>query len=118
MGRWIRFLLAVLLGAAGGIFYAWVVRPPAVSGASPQSLRIDYKTDYVLMVAESYQADGDLGLAVRRLALLGEAVPGDAVGRALQFAQEQGYAEADLALMLALGRALGLPEVATGSPVP
>jgi hypothetical protein len=99
MSRWIRFFLAIAIGAAGGLFYGWVVNPVKYVDTTPDTLRIDYKSDYVLMVAESYSADNDLALAARRLALLGDTPPMDTVREAVLFAERQGYVDADVALM-------------------
>ena len=96
MSRWIRFFIAIVLGIGLGLLYGWLVRPVAYIDTSPDTLRDDYKTDYVLMVAESYQGDGELQLAVRRLAVLGEAAPVQMVYEALLFAEKAGYADADL----------------------
>lgn len=106
MSRWTKFLIAVLLGAAAGLFYGWVVNPVEYVDISPQSLRVDYRTDYVLMVAEAYQVDRDLGVAVRRLSLLGSAAPTMIVADALNFALQNDYAPQDLSLFQALGEAL------------
>ncbi len=102
MSRWTKFLLAISLGAAAGLFYGWVVNPVEYVDISPQSLRADYKSDFVLMVAESYQVNQDLGLAVRRLALLGTSAPTDIVAGALDYGIKHGYAAQDLALLQAL----------------
>lgn len=99
MSRWIRFLIAIALGAAAGMYYGWVLNPVEYVDTAPDSLRIDYKTDFVLMVAEAYDADEDLSLAVRRLAMLGDRPPMDIVVEALMFAVENDYAQADLTLM-------------------
>lgn len=106
MSRWTKFLIAVLLGAAAGLFYGWVVNPIEYVDIAPESLRVDYRTDYVLMIAESYQVDQDLGLAVRRLALLGNSAPTDIVARALNYALQHDYAPQDLSLFQSLGEAL------------
>lgn len=106
MARWVRFFLAILVGAAGGLFYGWVVNPVRYVDTTPDTLRIDYKSDYVLMVAEAYSAEGDLALAARRLALLGSTAPAEMVHQALLFAESQGYADADVALMRNLYQAL------------
>jgi hypothetical protein len=102
MARWIGFIIAILLGAALGLSYGWIFSPVRYVDTSPDTLRIDYKTDYVLMVAEAYQNENDLGLAVRRLALLGNVSPANMVGQAVEFAQKYGYAEADITRMQAL----------------
>lgn len=106
MSRWTKFLIAVILGAAAGLFYGWVVNPVEYVDIAPESLRTDYKTDYVLMVAEAYQIDDDLGLAVRRLALLGSSTPSDIVANALKYALDHEYAAQDIALFQSLGEDL------------
>jgi hypothetical protein len=106
MSRWTKFLVAVILGAAAGLFYGWVVNPVEYVDIAPESLRVDYKTDYVLMVAESYQVDQNMGLSVRRLALLGSSAPTDIVANALSYALQHEYASQDLSLLQSLGEAL------------
>jgi hypothetical protein len=103
MSRWTKFLIAVILGAAVGLFYGWVVNPVEYADISPQSLRADYKTDYVLMVAEAYQVDHELDLAVRRLAVLGSGSPTDLVSSALTYALQHDYAPQDMALLQSMG---------------
>jgi hypothetical protein len=99
VSRWIRFLIAVLLGGALGLIYGWVVNPVKYVDTTPNSLRADYQADYVLMVAESYHANRDLPLAARRLALLGDAAPTEHVQQAMIFGAQNGYAEPDLDLL-------------------
>lgn len=106
MSRWTKFLIAVVLGAAAGLFYGWVVNPVEYVDIAPKSLRTDYKADYVLMVAESYQVDHDLGLAVRRLARLGSSAPKDIVAVALNYALQHQYAPQDMAVIQLLGEDL------------
>jgi hypothetical protein len=114
MSRWTKFLITVILGGAAGLFYGWRVNPVEYVDITPDSLRVDYKTDFVLMVAESYQVDHNLGLAVRRLALLGNASPTDIVAIAINYTDEQNrasqntpdahavYDSQDIALLLSL----------------
>lgn len=106
MGRWIRFTIAILIGAALGLAYGWLVSPVRYVDTSPDTLRVDYKTDYILMVAESYRSDDDLALAMRRLALLGDQPPNAMVLQAIEFAQEQGYNDADILRLQDLWNAL------------
>jgi hypothetical protein len=107
MSRWIRFLLVMIVGIAGGLLYGWVLNPVKYVDTTPDTLRIDYKTDYVLMVAETYNADKDLDLAVRRLSLLGEP-PAEITIQAILFAEQNGYTDNDLLLMRTLSGALQL----------
>src|SRR5512137_2024132 len=106
MSRWTKFLIVLILGAAVGLFYGWVVNPVEYVDISPQNLRVDYKADYVLMVAESFQVDHDLGLAVRWLSLLGSAAPTQIVAEALNYALQHDYAAQDLSLIQSLGESL------------
>lgn len=105
MARWIAFFIAIAVGAAGGLLYGWLVNPVKYVDTSPSSLRIDFKSDYVLMVAESYRADGNLALAVQRLSGL-EEQPVESVSQAVAFAEEHGYGETDLTAMKSLLEAL------------
>lgn len=105
MKRWFFFSLSILLGLALGLFLGWVVLPWQASRVPAQALRMDYKTDYVLMVAEDFRLHPDLELANRRLSVLGSASSQQMVSQALQFAVQIGYSNADLALMQALADA-------------
>jgi hypothetical protein len=106
MIRWFFFLLTIAIGAAAGLYYGWVINPIRYVDAAPAVLRADYKADYVLMTAEAYRADGDMELALERLALLGGASPAESVALATVFAVKAGYGEADLALMQSLADAI------------
>lgn len=118
MGRWIRFLLAILLGIAGGLLYGWLLNPVKYVDTTPDSLRVDYKTDYALMVAEAYAAESDLPLAARRLALLGSQPPEEIVYQAILFAEREGYLDSDLELMRRLYTALQTFIPPQGTPAP
>ena len=106
MSRWSKFLIALFLGAAAGLFYGWVVNPVEYVDISPVILRVDYKTDYVLMVAEAYQVDHDMGLAVRRLAQIGSSAPKDIAANAMNYATQHDYAAQDLSLFQLLSEDL------------
>lgn len=102
MARWIRFIIAILVGAALGLAYGWIISPVQYVDTSPDTLRIDYKTDFVLMTAEAYENERDLELALRRLALIGNTPPVEMVYQAIQFAQKHDYNDIDLRRMQTL----------------
>lgn len=118
MSRWIRFFIAILIGAGLGLAYGWLINPIEYIDTSPDTLRIDYKTDYVLMVAEAYQGEKDSALAVRRLALLGDTPPAEMAHQAITFAHKAGYTDADLELMQELMSALQALDLAKEAPYP
>lgn len=97
--RWIKFLLVIIFGATLGLYYGWVLKPQIVTEVSPAILRIDYKTDIVLMIAEAYNQDGDIQAAIQRLSFLGNKSSLESSLEALIFAQEIGYTQDDLGKM-------------------
>ena len=99
MGRWIRFLITIGIGISAGLIYGWLINPVEYINTAPDSLRKDYRTDYVLMAAEAYHSDNSLSLAARRLAMLGDQPPEEIVAQAIAYATQIGYNEADLRLM-------------------
>ena len=107
MTRWIRFFFSILVGVALGLVYGWFIQPGNFADTSLNSLRIDYKTDYVLMVAEAYQIDKDPMLAVQRLTASSDKQPTVQVEESIKFAQKVGYTEPDINRMLALLSGLG-----------
>jgi len=106
MGRWIRFFIAVMIGAAAAMYYGWKLNPVQYSVTTLDTLRVDYKTDYVLMVAEAFHVEKDQSLAVRRLALISAETPSDVVTKAIKEAEKSPYPAADLGLMQELEKAL------------
>jgi len=102
MTRWLFFLLAILVGAAGVLLYAWQVNPAQQQESSPDELRVDFKTDFVLMVAEVYDREMDLEDALLQLPFLGDQPALDIINTAIRFAEQQGYKNEDLTLMWAL----------------
>jgi hypothetical protein len=94
-----RFLIGLVLGLVLGLGYAWRIQPVAYYDTAPDSLRQDYRVDYILMVAQGYQAEGDLRLALLRLAALGPRPPSDIAAEAIAFAEAHDFAPADLAAL-------------------
>lgn len=112
--RWFFFSLSIILGLALGLLLGWWLLPWRTSRAPASALRIDYKTDYVLMVAEDFRLRPDLELANHRLSVLGSSSSLSLISQAMLFAARAGYSSADLALMQALADAFtegnpGLP---------
>jgi hypothetical protein len=93
--RVLRFLIGAALGLVLGLGYAWRVQPVSYYDTAPDSLRQDYRVDYVLMVSQSYQGDGDLQLALLRLAALGPQPPTEIVDEAIAFAVANGFVQLD-----------------------
>jgi hypothetical protein len=104
--RWIFFVVFLALGIGIGLYYALVISPVQYVDTTPGTLRIDYRSDYTLMVAEVYKKDQNIDLAARRLAVLGSQPPFEIVAQAIAFGQQYGYSANDLALLQNLAAAL------------
>jgi len=99
MPRWIPFLIVLVIGLALGLVYGWIIAPVQYTDITPEALRIDYRTDYVLMVAEAYRAEQNPELASKRLAILGSKPPASIAGDAYIFAQQSAYLTDDLTMI-------------------
>ena len=67
-GGALAVVLAMLAGAALGLFYAWVISPVKYVDTAPASLRADFQADYLTLIAAAYSDTGDLVRARARLA--------------------------------------------------
>ena len=106
ISRWIKVLPFFVLGLAGGLIYGWLVDPVKYVDTIPGYLSQDYRTDYVLMVAESFVATKDDENAVHFLGLLSPQPPSFTVAEAITYAETAGYAPGDLAFMRILMEAM------------
>ena len=104
--RWLFILIALAAGFGMGLAYGWYVDQVEFFDLTPDTLRADYKADYVLMVAEAFRAEQDPGLAARRLAILGSRSPSAIASEGLVFARENGFADSDIALIQELVTAM------------
>lgn len=104
--RWLLPLVAAVIGIALGLVYGWVIDPVEFVDTTPETLRADYRADYVLMVAEAYHREQDPDRAARRLGILGSQPPAGIASEALQTGRASGYTAADLALLDELTRAM------------
>ena len=104
--RLLFILLALLAGIGIGLTYGWVIDPVDFFDLTPDTLRADYKADYVLMVAETYHMEQDPGLAARRLAIFGSQSPSAIASQGLEYARVNGFADSDIALIQELVTAL------------
>jgi hypothetical protein len=114
--RWIFFTVSLVLGLGLGLYYGLVVSPVEYIDTAPNTLRIDFQTDYVLMVAEVFQKDQNIELAGQRIARLGNRPPAEIAAQALSFAQQNGYSPADVSLLQNLLLALQVAQPSGAKP--
>ena len=104
--RLIFILIALAVGIGMGLAYGWIIDPVDFFDLTPDTLRADYKADYVLMTAEAYRLEQDPGLAARRLAIFGSQSPSAIATQGLDYARTNGFADSDIALIQELVTAL------------
>jgi hypothetical protein len=73
------FVVAVVAGLAGGLFYTWVLDPVEYYDTAPGSLSIEDKMVYLAVVGDLYAYNQDLEAAKARLAKLNVKANGQAV---------------------------------------
>ena len=104
--RWLFFILSIAAGIGLGWYYGRVISPVQYVDTTPATLRADFRADYTLMVAETFQNEQDLDNAARRLAILGSQPTAEFVSQALNFAKQNKYNPDDIALLQGLNVAL------------
>lgn len=114
MKRWVWIVLAAAAGFGLGLLYAWVIDPVQFVDLTPDTLRADYRADYILMVAEAYQTEKDADLAARRLAIFGSDSPAEIAAQALQFGPQAGFSETEMSALEDLASALRAWQPASG----
>ena len=106
VSRFFWFLFSILLGATAGLVIGWYLSPAPMGDVSPGALRSDYQTDYVLMVAQIYDAEKDLSKANQRLEFLQGETPARLSQIAVIKAGALGYDRRDLELLARLAQAM------------
>lgn len=67
----ISLLVALIIGAALGLYLGWVQFPTRAGSSPAEALDSRYKDDYVVMIASSYLVDRDVTAALDRLRFVG-----------------------------------------------
>jgi hypothetical protein len=117
VSRLALLLLGALLGVLLGAWYGWVLSPAQYTETSPNQLRAEFRADYVLMTAEIYAGDGDLGAAAVRLSRLGQADLAALVREVAQAYAAASYPERDQEVLAGLARDLArLTSYPTAAP--
>ncbi|MCX6081737.1 MAG: hypothetical protein NTW32_19595 [Chloroflexi bacterium] len=115
--RWLFFALSIVIGLGLGLYYGWVISPVQYIDTTPATLRVDFRSDYTLMVAETYQHDHDIENAERHLAILGGQTPAETGSAALEYAIKNQFDPADIALLQNLSTALQIRQPSAATPL-
>lgn len=115
-GPW-YLITGVFIGVVLGLAYAWLVDPVAYTDTPPNTLRADYKDHYRRLIALAYTANGDLGRARARLALMGEEDQAPLLAAQAERAVAEGRPVSEVQALSLLAQALGV-EVSPILPTP
>jgi hypothetical protein len=111
--HWIITIIALIAGLGFGLAYGWLIDPVEFTDLTPDTLRADFKADYVLMIAEAHHSHRDPGIAARQLAVFGSQSPTSIATQGLEYARTNHFDDSDIALIQELVTALqawsGLP---------
>lgn len=106
MGTTTRLLLGLALGLVVGLLYGWVLQPVEYVDTAPNALRADFRSDYVLAIAEAYQSDQDLTEAQIHLGTLGPEPAVNYVVDAIDYGVDHDMPQRDLETLNQLAVAL------------
>ena len=99
---WFPFLIGIGLGLAGGLYYAWLINPVEYTDTAPDSLRADFRSDYLALIASAYAATDDLVRARTRLALFSGFEPSTELAALAQQRLAGGFGEVEAAALAQL----------------
>jgi hypothetical protein len=116
-GPW-YIITGLILGAALGLVYAWLVAPRTYADTSPASLQLDFKDQYRAMIASAYLANENFPRAQARLKNLKDEDPILVLNEQAQRSLAEGASprEAQALGVLAVALGQGGPPTSAASP--
>lgn len=70
-------LTGLVIGLICGVLYGWIINPTRYFDITPRSLHADFQKQYILIIAQSYQATEDLGRSYSRIRQVSDPVDMD-----------------------------------------
>ena len=102
-----NLFLGLLIGAGISLYYAWEISPVKYLDNDPYALRADYANDYLLLIAQKYALEKDIGVTRAYLSDFGLDRPGEFVAARVEHMIAAGHSTADITAMAELAKALG-----------
>lgn len=101
-GPW-YLLTGLVLGLVIGLVYSLLISPLEFARIAPQSLGDSYKDSYRVLIAQAYDANGDIGRAQARLALLKDGNPAAVLSAQAQRMLAEGGSPEEARALVSLG---------------
>lgn len=101
------FVISFILGLVGGLLYTWQVDPVEYVDTAPDTLRADFKSDYLALIASAYASTGNLARAQARLDLFTDPDPATTLAALAQQRLAEGRPESEARAIAMLASALG-----------
>lgn len=113
-------LLGLIIGVAIGLYYAWIVEPVVFTESSPARLSRRYQEEYILLISQSYEANGNWDKAEDRLLAMGDPDMASRVADQLEDFLRRGEPAPVLKSLAILAARLGVqnPAIAAFAPLP
>ena len=105
--QWISTLVVFILALVAGLYYTWQIDPVEYVDTAPDSLRDDFKSDYMALIAAAYASNGDLTRAEARLGLFSDDDPATTLAALAQQRLAEGHHESEARALAILASALG-----------
>jgi hypothetical protein len=105
--QWLSTLIAFMLALVAGLYYTWQIDPVEYVDTAPDSLRDDFKADYMALIAAAYASNGDLIRAQARLGLFSDEDPATTLAALAQQRLAEGHHESEARALAILASTLG-----------
>lgn len=105
-------MIGLILGFVAALYYAWIVEPVIFTEASPARLSDRQKGQYILLVSQSYEADGNWEKAQERLAALNDPEVDQTVATLLEEFLRSGESASTMKSLSLLAGRLGVESAA------
>lgn len=89
-------MAGLFIGLISGLVYGWLIDPVEYVDTQANSLRIDYRTDVILMVATIYASEHDTEAAIERLSLLEKEDIRSLLAESVVYAKNMNFALQDI----------------------
>jgi hypothetical protein len=101
------FIISFIIALVAGLLYTWQIDPVEYVDTAPDTLRSDFKSDYLALIASAYASTGNLARAQARLDLFPDPDPATTLAALAQQRLAEGRPESEARAIAMLASALG-----------